>query len=215
MRFSIFAAVAALPALVLAQQQNITILVGNSGLSYSPPNVTASVGDIVTFEFRAKNHTVTQSSFADPCSLLVNTTTGTQGFNSGFFPVAANASEFPTWSIQITADTPIWFYCQQTGHCQQGMVGAINAAVTGNKTFANFQASAMGTTSSSSSPAAASESPSVSGIYGSVPAGTGSASSPAGSATPTGTKSGALPVAMGGTGAVLLVAGGLAAGLLL
>jgi plastocyanin len=70
MRFSVFAALAAVPAVVLAQvlrsdnpnlerwltgfalqQKNITILVGDQGaITYNPPSVTANVGDIIIFE---------------------------------------------------------------------------------------------------------------------------------------------------------------------
>lgn len=104
-----------------------------------------AVGDSVTFIFEYMNHTVTQSSFATPCQPLVN---GTQtGFNSGFQAVAQTATQNPAWTLEVTGPAPIWFYCAQTGtpsHCQSGMVGAINAAATGNKTFAAFQAAAMG-----------------------------------------------------------------------
>lgn len=39
---------------------------------------------------------------------------------------------------------PLWFYCRQIGHCAQGMVFAVNAPTTGNKTFQNFLANALG-----------------------------------------------------------------------
>ncbi|KIJ31821.1 hypothetical protein M422DRAFT_266436 [Sphaerobolus stellatus SS14] len=38
-------------------------------------------------------------------------------------------------------------------HCHLGMVGSINALTTGNKTFADFQAAAMGTTANSTTAA--------------------------------------------------------------
>ena len=45
------------------------IVVGDNGvLNYDPPNISASIGDTVTFEFHPKNHTVTQSSFLKPCT---------------------------------------------------------------------------------------------------------------------------------------------------
>jgi plastocyanin len=60
------------------------ITVGANGqLSYNPPNITAAIGDTVTFEFHPKNHTVTQSSFNDPCRPLADTSTsGRVGFDS-------------------------------------------------------------------------------------------------------------------------------------
>lgn len=35
----------------------------------------------------------------------------------------------PSYSIEINDTRPIWFYCSQGRHCQQGMVGVINAYV--------------------------------------------------------------------------------------
>jgi plastocyanin len=60
------------------------ITVGANGqLAYNPPNITAAIGDTVTFEFHPKNHTVTQSSFNDPCRPLADTSkTGQEGFDS-------------------------------------------------------------------------------------------------------------------------------------
>jgi hypothetical protein len=73
----------------------------------------AQVGDQVVFHFLAKNHTVTQSSFADPCGKKDG------GINSGlsayspFFsrlhpdpsrsqPVPANTTDnFPTFTIEV------------------------------------------------------------------------------------------------------------------
>jgi plastocyanin len=59
------------------------ITVGNNGiLSYNPANISASIGDTVTFEFHPKNHTVTQSSFLNPCQAL-ELASGAPGFKSG------------------------------------------------------------------------------------------------------------------------------------
>jgi plastocyanin len=61
------------------------VIVGGLGkLTYEPSNITAQVGDTVTFEFRQKNHTVTASSFAAPCRAL-SATTGEAGFDSGLY----------------------------------------------------------------------------------------------------------------------------------
>ena len=40
---------------------------GSAGLVYTPDQITANVGDVVIFTFGVKNHTVSQSSFAQPC----------------------------------------------------------------------------------------------------------------------------------------------------
>jgi len=142
-------AITALSAALLAAASSVhaadhTIVVGGAaGLVFTPPSINAEIGDLVTFIFQSKNHTVTQSGFAAPCSLLQNATINAVGFDSDYVPVGANATEFPAWTIEVTAKAPIWFYCKQGNHCQQGMVGSINAATTGEKTFEAFKALAM------------------------------------------------------------------------
>ena len=62
------------------------VVVGGTGglLTYEPSNIQANAGDTVTFEFRQKNHTVTQSTFAAPCRKVeLTSTTGEVGFDSG------------------------------------------------------------------------------------------------------------------------------------
>ncbi|EKM83773.1 hypothetical protein AGABI1DRAFT_110389 [Agaricus bisporus var. burnettii JB137-S8] len=114
-----------------------TVIVGESGsLAFNPPSIQAKPSDTVIFEFRDKNHTVTQSSFADPC------TKGASGFDSGFMPVANPAGPFPTWKLTVNDTTPIWAYCRQQvpkSHCGTGMVFAINAVEDGPKNFTAFQ----------------------------------------------------------------------------
>jgi len=137
------------------------VVVGGTGkLYYTPANITAQPGDTITFTFQQKNHTITQSTFANPCrALTLTSTTGQVGFDSGFQPVADGATTFPTYTIQVNDTTPIWAYCKQTSHCGAGMVFAVNAVETGTNTFEAFQAKAMqlnGTGTSSSSAAGSS-----------------------------------------------------------
>jgi plastocyanin len=116
------------------------IVGGASGLVFDPPHISALPRDTVVFEFRQKNHTVTQSSFADPCRKL--STNGIVGFDSGFIPVAEGATEFPTWSMVVNDTAPIWAYCRQqtpTSHCGAGMVFSINSDEQGERNFAAFQ----------------------------------------------------------------------------
>jgi len=119
------------------------VLVGDGGsLTYNPPNITAQVGDTITFEFRAKNHTVSQSSFTDPCRLLA-ATSGSPGFDSNFMPVPANSTSFPTYTITVNDTKPIWAYCRQTNpasHCGAGMVFAANAVESSPNSFEAFVA---------------------------------------------------------------------------
>lgn len=127
--------------------ENITVKVGEGGgLTYSPESVTAKEGDIISFQFLAKNHSVTQSSFNDPCTRL---TTPTLGIDSDYQPVPANASMVPQWSFTVVnASAPLWFYCKQGAHCKAGMVFAVNP--TADKTFEAFKSKATGGSSSSS-----------------------------------------------------------------
>ncbi|KAF9035125.1 hypothetical protein BJ165DRAFT_1533644 [Panaeolus papilionaceus] len=111
---------------------------------FIPPTVTAKNGTVVTFEFTGApgNHSITQSTFTDPC----NPVSG--GFDSGwvFIPNAAALTETPTFNLTITDDSkPIWFYCKQllpSPHCSVGMVGGINVPTNGSNTFAAFQTNA-------------------------------------------------------------------------
>ena len=68
-------------------------------------------------------------------------------------PVSTDATTFPTFTIQVNDASAIWAYCRQTDHCGEGMVFAVNTDETGDsgKTFEAFQATAMGTSSNSTS----------------------------------------------------------------
>jgi len=127
------------------------IVVGGTGvLAFNPANITAKAGDTITFEFHQKNHTVTQSSFDSPCLNLFSTS-GTAGFDSGYFPVADGTTTFPTYVVQVNDTKPIWAYCKQANHCAQGMVFSANADESSSKSFSSFQTNAKqsnGTTSS-------------------------------------------------------------------
>jgi len=203
MRFATIAVLAA-SALGASAQTVHTILVGAGGnLTYSPSNITADIGDFVSFVFQSRNHTVSQSTFADPCTQFTNTSIADpskQNLTSGFMPVAANATSFNVWTIQVTQSTPIWFYCQQTvpaSHCNKGMVGAINANASAANSFAAFQQKAMslGTGSVTTSI---------------LPSGSGSTATVSSTASATGKPSGAMRVTAGvSSGAVATVGMGL------
>ncbi|KAJ3574001.1 hypothetical protein NP233_g2072 [Leucocoprinus birnbaumii] len=208
----------------LVSAEDFLVLVGqNNTLTYSPESVNAQAGDTISFRFLSKNHTVTQSTFADPCQPL---TSPVPGVNSGFMPVPAGSTSFPQWTITLEdASSPLWFYCAQTGHCQAGMVFALNP--TANKTFAAFQATAMGSSSSGSGAgssggatavsSAGSLTASLTDISSTGAAATGTATSPTEStSTTSGTGSdstgnnGAMSISMGGTvvlSSVMLVLG--------
>jgi plastocyanin len=144
MKFSAASSVAIVAAFApsLVSAANITVIVGANGLTFAPQQFTAQRGDIVNFEFRGGNHTVTQSSFASPCAWQTNTVTGQDGFNSGFMPFNQTSGQVGVYSFEITdPTTPIWFFCGRPPHCKGGMYGAINPPATGPRTFAAFAAS--------------------------------------------------------------------------
>ncbi|KAJ7758147.1 Cupredoxin [Mycena maculata] len=157
--FAVATAAASLFSVVYAQNQ--TVVVGANGTTtYSPSNITANVGDVITFQFVAGNHTVTQSTFASPCAQMLTPTTG---ITSGFQPVTSGAAQVPSFSFTVNnATTPLWFFCEHVGHCAKGMVFSVNAPATG-KTFAAFQAAAIATgADASASASGASSAPSSS-----------------------------------------------------
>lgn len=125
----------------------------------------AAIGDVIVFTMKQKNHTVTQSSFESPCVKVAN------GADSGLYvslllflswpdrmrlesiPVPdAMTSNFPTIGLRIGTLEPVWVYCKQANHCQQGMVFAVNPG----DNFAAFQAAATGGASTASSSVSAS-----------------------------------------------------------
>lgn len=69
---------------------------------------------MVQFQFLDKNHTVTQSTFANPCSNITDANGVVTGVDSGYQAVPAGATQFPVWQITVNnASAPLWFYCRQ------------------------------------------------------------------------------------------------------
>jgi len=215
MRFTSLAVVLASALAASAQTTHQITVGGNGTVTYDPANITAAIGDVVNFVFMSKNHTVTQSLFADPCSQFMNTSIADptkQNLTSGFMFVPANATTFPTFAIQITQLAPFWFFCEQTGHCGKGMVGSINANESSANTYDAFKAKAIatasGTTTNGTTPGGGTG---ASGTPSGTPSGTSSAK-PTSSGAATG-KMGALNFQVGGgLGAALM---GVAFGLML
>ena len=69
-------------------------------LGYTPESITANVGDVVTFVFKQKNHTVTQSTFADPCRKKEG------GMDSGFMP-NPDGKEGVQWNMTVQTTEPL------------------------------------------------------------------------------------------------------------
>ncbi|KAF8527989.1 hypothetical protein BU17DRAFT_39094 [Hysterangium stoloniferum] len=127
----------------------INVAVGNNGtLTFNPSRVSAQPRDTIVFTFMTKNHTVTQSTFSNPCVQLNNATTSQVGFDSGFQFVAPDSTQFPTFNYTVVDTSPVWAYCRQktpSSHCANGMVFAINSVETSDHSFNAFSSLAKAT----------------------------------------------------------------------
>ncbi|WQF82125.1 Putative cupredoxin [Colletotrichum destructivum] len=101
-----------------------SVVAGLGGLRFDPDNVVAEIGDVVEWHFLPRNHSVVQSSFADPCVPLADGTSFFSGFN--FFTPEGQADN--VFQVVVEDRKPIWYYCAQNvgQHCSSGMVGVIN-----------------------------------------------------------------------------------------
>jgi plastocyanin len=126
-----------------------TVAVGRGGLRFEPNNIFAEIGDIVEYHYLPKNHSVAQSSFANPC-----VPSGDDAFFSGFMPTADGTQNANVFQIEVKDKNPIWFYCSQTAgnHCQSGMSGVINQNPDGPNNLSAYQKKAA-LTGTSVSPA--------------------------------------------------------------
>ncbi|KAH9216028.1 Cupredoxin [Leptodontidium sp. 2 PMI_412] len=158
----------------------------NGSLAYYPNNIKAAVGDMVQFQFAPNNHTVTQSTFDAPCQPIAAHSNIT-GIYSGFMPVSASSTTTPTYTIMVKAATPMWLYCSQGKHCQNGMTMVINENTAANATRSLSEYQALAAKSTVNLPGTT-----VSGGSSNTTTGTGSdsgsgTSSGSGSGTGTGT----------------------------
>lgn len=120
------------PSSTASNTNQMIVQVGNGGFSFSPADIQAPVGTIITFSFQSPiQHSVTQSTFADPCTPMAG------GFDSGL-------TTGTTFSVNVTdASTPVYFFCKAPTHCGAGMVGTINAPSSGNGTNSAFMSAAL------------------------------------------------------------------------
>ncbi|KAH6679223.1 Cupredoxin [Halenospora varia] len=98
----------------------ISIAVGNGGLTFSPNDVKAAVGDTLQFHFYsgAQSHNVVSGTFESPC------TPAAAPFFSG--TQAGDSKGDTTFLVNVTSTDPIYFYCAVAKHCINGMVGVVN-----------------------------------------------------------------------------------------
>jgi len=138
---------------------------GTAGLVYTPEWIEAEIDDAVVFTFGVKNHTLTQSTFAEPCVKMEG------GADSEFQPT--DGTKKPMYQMTVKTKSPLWFYCKQGNHCKQGMVFAINPAAKGDKTFEKYKMKAMGgvnATATKTATKTATETASVTISYSAPPA---------------------------------------------
>jgi hypothetical protein len=69
-------------------------------LLYTPESIKAAVGDMVMFVFMQKNHTATQSTFAEPCKKMAG------GMDSGFMANPEGKAGV-TWNMTVENTEPL------------------------------------------------------------------------------------------------------------
>ena len=116
---------------------------GGTKLTYQPPVIRVAQGSRVHFDFLGKNHTLTESTFDNPCTKLAGTDIDTN-FNNVNLDDVVNLHPF---DYTFASDKPRFFYCKQASgtpesHCGKGMVFAVNVD---KNTFKEFQARAEAT----------------------------------------------------------------------
>lgn len=116
---SVTSLISALCLATAASAATHDINVGKSGLTFDPDTTTAAVGDSIVFHFFPGPHGAAQGDFSSPCQPLSN------GFYSGFIATSSGEAS-DKFTVMVNSTDPIYIYCPQIGHCQAGMVAAIN-----------------------------------------------------------------------------------------
>jgi plastocyanin len=101
-------------------QSVVNVDVGRSSLEFKPSIVHASVGTTVNFHFYPGDHSVAQSTFANPC-----VPSGPDAIYSGFVHTT-NGEANIMFVINVTDMDPMWLYCSNSFHCAVGMAMVIN-----------------------------------------------------------------------------------------
>jgi plastocyanin len=133
---------AALAQSLTASAATMTVTVAaNNKFQFTPNSMVAQPGDMIAFNFVSQNHSVASSNANSPCRPQQN------AIYSDFQPVAAPAGNgkatgrnrgnrnnnrqvaagsTPTFMVPVVDNQPMYIYCSQAQHCQQGMVMVIN-----------------------------------------------------------------------------------------
>ncbi|KAJ4318883.1 hypothetical protein N0V94_004213 [Neodidymelliopsis sp. IMI 364377] len=142
MLFSTILAAGLAQAMTASAATMMVTVAANNKFQFTPNSVTAQPGDMVAFNFVAQNHSVASSTANNPCQPEKN------AIFSDFQPIPGNpngspngggggngknnknnnrqAGNTPMFMVPITDTQPMYIYCSQAQHCQQGMVMVIN-----------------------------------------------------------------------------------------
>ncbi|KNG45456.1 extracellular serine-rich protein [Stemphylium lycopersici] len=160
MLFSTIIYAALAQSLTASAATMMVTVAANNKFQFTPNSITAQPGDMVAFNFVSQciltsllqNHSVASSDANSPCQPQRNAIfsdfqpipgnpngnpNGNGGGNAGNGRNRNNnrqAGNTPMFMVPITDNQPMYIYCSQAQHCQQGMVMVINppnaAAVT-------------------------------------------------------------------------------------
>ncbi|EEH50534.1 uncharacterized protein PADG_06613 [Paracoccidioides brasiliensis Pb18] len=122
-----------------------TVQVGNAEGTqrFYPDSLKVEPGSMVQFQFHPKNHSVSQSTWEQPCSPIGASNGSHPAIRSGFLPVLPDAAQMPVFTVMVHDSNPIWLFCGQTNHCQNGMVMVINPPEGADKGIEAFRSAAM------------------------------------------------------------------------
>jgi plastocyanin len=119
-----------------ASAATMTVTVAaNNKFQFTPNSITAQPGDMVAFNFVSQNHSIASSNANTPCQPQANAifsdfqpiaAPATNGRNRGKNNRRQAATNTPTFMVPIVDNQPMYIYCSQAQHCQQGMVMVIN-----------------------------------------------------------------------------------------
>ncbi|OAX77560.1 hypothetical protein ACJ72_08140 [Emergomyces africanus] len=118
-----------------------TVQVGSAEGSkrFYPDSLVVEPGSMVQFQFHPVNHSVAQSTFEAPCSPI----DGGTGIRSGFLAVTPDSATMPVFTIMVNDSKPLWLFCGQKNHCQNGMVMVINPPEAQDRGIEAFRNLAM------------------------------------------------------------------------
>ncbi|KAJ7082961.1 hypothetical protein C8R44DRAFT_753566 [Mycena epipterygia] len=129
----------ALVPAALAVDHAIT-LGANNGLTFTPNQVVAAVGDTLTFTIVSRNHSTTTTTFSGAVCPPPVGGVGPNGWDSGY--LSALDGSTPQFVYTVVDTKPHFAACMQAagGHCRAGMTFALNP--TAEQTYEQFNANA-------------------------------------------------------------------------